>query len=805
MQRFTSVLLFLFMGLFHSYSQEIALFQQFDGRVDYLAFGNTLNEVENGPNNDCTILTESSANLQLETGQQVLAAYLYWAGSGTGDFNVNLNGNPINADRTFTSFLPSAELDYFAAFADVTVQVQNIGNAIYTLSELDLTQVIINYCGNATNFGGWAIIVVYEDETLPLNQLNVFDGFEQISRDFNTLTITLTDLETVDNSDSKIGFLAWEGDAGIAVEETISLNGTFLSNPPLNPIDNAFNGTNSFMGNNTLYNMDLDVYSVQGIIQPGDDTATITLTSGQDLVLVNNIITVLNNAIPDATIVIDNIEGSTECGDNEFTVDFTVANFLGSDRLPPVSIGFFGDTTFIGVTQTTGFIEVGEQQSGSITFSVPATIPETFLLRAVVDFQNIVNEIDETNNEDSSDQTLLLFPDIVGLTNLVECDVEGDEFFDLTEATSQIDPDNFISFHLTESDALNSTNAIANVLNYENIENPQTIWFRVANDNCFLVASFQISIVDCPLPDATITIDNELFACRLRDLTINYTVFNTLGTAPLPENTPISFYANGILIALSETANTIPEGGFESSSIAIEVPESTSDNFTLKVVVDDNGIGVGEVIELNEFNNEFEANAAFGTLPPIPALPTLTECDRGFEQAFFNFLAPENGLLDIITQNSSGEVQFFSTQETAVLNLNPIADPENYQNTSNPQTIYVRLENEVCFTTASFTIEVEKCLPQVFEGMSPNGDGLNDVFAINFLLNVFPDFQLKMYSRFGNLIYEGGQTEGLWDGIPNRGILQRNAIVPVGTYFYVLILNDPEFPEPLLGDLYINY
>ena len=73
MQRFTSVLLFLFMGLFHSYSQEIALFQQFDGRVDYLAFGNTLNEVENGPNNDCTILTESSANLQLETGQQVLA------------------------------------------------------------------------------------------------------------------------------------------------------------------------------------------------------------------------------------------------------------------------------------------------------------------------------------------------------------------------------------------------------------------------------------------------------------------------------------------------------------------------------------------------------------------------------------------------------------------------------------------------------------------------------------------------------------------------------------------------------------
>ena len=73
------------------------------------------------------------------------------------------------------------------------------------------------------------------------------------------------------------------------------------------------------------------------------------------------------------------------------------------------------------------------------------------------------------------------------------------------------------------------------------------------------------------------------------------------------------------------------------------------------------------------------------------------------------------------------------------------------------------------------------------------------------LVNVFEQFVLKIYSRQGNLIYEGGNEEGLWDGIPNTGLLYKDNLVPVGTYYYVLILNDPEFPEPFLGFVYVNY
>ena len=143
--------------------------------------------------------------------------------------------------------------------------------------------------------------------------------------------------------------------------------------------------------------------------------------------------------------------------------------------------------------------------------------------------------------------------------------------------------------------------------------------------------------------------------------------------------------------------------------------------------------------------------------------------------------------------------------EDAVINQNPITDPGQFENETDPQTIFVRLENEICFTTASFLIKTDNCEPFIPEGISPNGDGLNDVFKITTIVNVFEDFILKVYSREGNLIYEGGNAQGLWNAIPNKGLLQQNKVVPVGTYFYVLLLNDPEFPEPFIGTVYVNY
>ena len=140
----------------------------------------------------------------------------------------------------------------------------------------------------------WRLVYccLYEDLTLPLNQISVFDGFDFVANSNPQINFTLDNLDIASSDFAKIGFLAWEGDAGIANNETLRINGTIMNNA-LNPGNNAFNGTNSYTNSSDLYNMDLDFYDVDGVVAPGDTDVDIQLTSSQDLVIVHNVIQVL--------------------------------------------------------------------------------------------------------------------------------------------------------------------------------------------------------------------------------------------------------------------------------------------------------------------------------------------------------------------------------------------------------------------------------------------------------------------------------------------------------------------------------
>lgn len=70
------------------------------------------------------------------------------------------------------------------------------------------------------------------------------------------------------------------------------------------------------------------------------------------------------------------------------------------------------------------------------------------------------------------------------------------------------------------------------------------------------------------------------------------------------------------------------------------------------------------------------------------------------------------------------------------------------------------------------------------EGISPNGDGVNDVLLIN-CKHEYPNAVLKVFSRWGTQVYEGA-PQG-WNGQFNGDDL------PDGTYFYFLKLNDTTY------------
>ncbi|MBA3985800.1 MAG: gliding motility-associated C-terminal domain-containing protein, partial [Flavobacteriales bacterium] len=411
---------------------------------------------------------------------------------------------------------------------------------------------------------------------------------------------------------------------------------------------------------------------------------------------------------------------------------------------------------------------------------------------------NQIAEIIEDNNEDSAEVTLLIFPEIIGLINLEICDDVGVETFDLTESTQQIDPDNDLTFHLSEMDAEDNINPIPDPENFENTQNPQTIFVRVANTSCYNVESFTVEVIICPLPDATIAITNELNACRQRNLFIAYSVYNLLGTAPLPAQTPIALYVDGILTATTATQSVIPIGGEIQQSIEIAISDATPDVFELLLVVDDTGDSTGIVEELDETNNNFTITVTFQSIPEIPSLSDLKLCNEGFGLASFNLTLQE----EIVSVNPGDAINYFTTFEDALENTNPIESPFQYQSISNPQTIYVRLENEICFSMTHFLILTEDCKPFIPQGFSPNNDTINDFFEISGLLNIFPNHELFIYSRNGNIIFKGNNETGFWNGDANAGILY-DGPVPAGLYYYVLNLNHPDF-KIFTGWVYLN-
>lgn len=489
MKRNLLILFFIFPFLL--LAQQVSMFQQFNGRYDYLAFGNTLNMEENGSTGPCAILTESSSQLSLSPSQTFVAALLYWSGSGSGDFDVKLNGIDIVAERAYVqNFFGN---DFFSAYADVTSIVFNIGNGSYTLSELDLTSVIPAYCGNGTNYGGWSIIVIYQDPSLPLNQIGVFDGFEAVWNNNPSLDIVLENIDVLSSELAKIGFLAWEGDEGLAVNETLSINGNIISNPPLNPPTNAFNGTNSFTNSTTLYNMDLDFYDIENVISPGDISIDISLTSGQDLVIINNVLTVINSELPDATVQVDTVD--ITCGENDIDVSYAVLNVNSTDLIPTnTPIAFYADNILVGQSATMADIPIGAMEPAIITLTIPTTIPATFVLKVVVDDDGtgtgIMSETDESNNE--FEVVVSIAPIFInpGPFETSLCDdllngstgTDGISTFNLAEyKTEIIGSYNFAVFYYETIDDQTNNIPIDPDNAYQNTSSPQLLYVSVFN------------------------------------------------------------------------------------------------------------------------------------------------------------------------------------------------------------------------------------------------------------------------------------------------------------------------------------
>lgn len=105
---------------------------------------------------------------------------------------------------------------------------------------------------------------------------------------------------------------------------------------------------------------------------------------------------------------------------------------------------------------------------------------------------------------------------------------------------------------------------------------------------------------------------------------------------------------------------------------------------------------------------------------------------------------------------------------------------------------------EGCTSTAETSIISDII---VYNGVSANGDGLNDIFHIDCI----DDFNnsVKIFNRGGELVFEKDNYDNMtepFEGLGNRGLYLGNKNLPVGTYFYVITLKNSN-KEPKTGYL----
>ncbi|WP_411894316.1 choice-of-anchor L domain-containing protein, partial [Winogradskyella sp. A2] len=377
--------------------------------------------------------------------------------------------------------------------------------------------------------------------------------------------------------------------------------------------------------------------------------------------------------------------------------------------------------------------------------------------------------------------------------DLFECSASGTAEFDLSQNDANVlgtlDPTEFIvSYHLSEQDAIDNVNPLPT--NYTNTSNPQTIYVRLADltQTCFDAVDLNFVLSTSDLPSINPVADMEVCDDGLNDGTelfnLESQTFDILG-AQDPLDYDVTYHlsfvdADGGVNALSSPyPNTSSPQGIwvRVETISDATCYSASANPVFNLIVnprDDPSFSVTPTCDggIASITGDMGGTFAFDILPtdgaviepvtgavtggtpgetysiayttngicpdistveftanplPVVVAPTALEvCDDGTPDGLTEIdLEIKN---DEITGNNAGyAVSYHFDLADAVSGANALAVP--YDNISNPQTVFVRVEDTStgCYDTTTLELVVEQAPvafdPEPLRYCDPDNDG----------------------------------------------------------------------------------
>ncbi|AJE83460.1 MULTISPECIES: hypothetical protein [Streptomyces] len=255
-------------------------------------------DVDRDPNT----YNSSRGEVRLPAGSRVSYARLYWGGNLLAgeqkppkDNGRVLFAEPGGAYREVradsrTGHRVAGGMDAFQASADVTRLVRAAGPGQYTVAQVN----VASGRSRAGTWGGWTLVVAYENPREPRRELGLWDGFAAFDAAHPSHTVPLTGVAVPKGARGTAGFVAYNGDRGTRGDSLALSTGRgpgVLLSGPADPADDLLNSTVSGPGgartartpayDNTL-GYDSDVLDASAALAPGGDRLGARFTSRRD-------------------------------------------------------------------------------------------------------------------------------------------------------------------------------------------------------------------------------------------------------------------------------------------------------------------------------------------------------------------------------------------------------------------------------------------------------------------------------------------------------------------------------------------
>jgi gliding motility-associated-like protein len=240
-----------------------------------------------------------------------------------------------------------------------------------------------------------------------------------------------------------------------------------------------------------------------------------------------------------------------------------------------------------------------------------------------------------------------------------------------------------------------------------------------------------------------------------------------LDAGGLPNNSTISWYMDGNLIEGESNVNlAVTETAFYSANIIINDTDCT---FTDEILVE------------------------FFPVPDLVAVDdNIIKCVN------------ESHIIEVEVTNANelNSLTYYWSLDGLDIQVGPEStyNLDDINGESGEFTVSVFDDITSCWSSTTIQVDLYQnsyCVDQP-QGLSPNGDGINDCLILDHLEDREDIQKAEVFNRYGVKVYELNEYVDQWCGTDQEG-----EILPVGTYFYIIYFNSNK--EPITSWIYLNY